>query len=670
MTDPTRDPIFRDMAEQMTPGADLRRRLDAQLAAEPTAGQSPALPLPAAPVPARPVPAGPTSAPPRPRRSRPSTWLAAAAAAVLAVGIGGGVVAALRDDTGPTATSTHPASYHEIYHAVSQARADGGVLEQDLAVPGESADSAKQAEGAASAPASDDYTTTNVQVEGIDEADVVKTDGDVLYAATDQHVAVVDLAGSDTRTLSTIDLGTTGYVVDLLLEHRQGRSTLVVITDEHTGVTSVPSLESRSYSPTGQTVVRLYDVTDPAHPSLRTTVSQSGSYRTARLWHGVVYLVSDYWLWSQAVPSDPATFVPQVGGPDGTELLVPGDVTVLPCPDARYAVATAVDLRSGARTGQQAVLGGADTVYMSAANLYLGGMSYPQVLPGPGIVDDVAPKTVAGPTTSLVRLSLTDGPLAVAAQGSLPGSLLDQFSLDEYDGRLRVVTTSLAEDGTASAGLYVLDPDLRQVGSVTDLAHDEQVQSVRFAGTVGYVVTFRQTDPLFAINLSDPAHPAVTSALKIPGFSAYLHPWGADRLVGLGFAGTDTGLSGGLKLSLFDIADPYAVTEAQSLPIPEGYSEALYDHRAVFVDPDRSLLGFPVSTWGPSGEVVRYLVYTVDPEHGFTLQHDLVVKPVGAMAYQPTVRATRAGDYLYVSWNGGLDVFRMGDGALVAQVDL
>lgn len=675
MTDPTRnptpDPIFRDMAEQMTPDADLRRRLDERLAAEPAGPQVGTGP---------PISTVPTTAPPLPRWSRPSTWLAAAAAVVLVAGIGGGVVVALRDDSAPR---TSAADYRALYEAVSRATTatdTGAMMNKDGITAPDAAEAAPQQDQAqGTSSAADDYTTTNVQVAGIDEADVVKTDGQVLYAATDQHVTVVGLAGPDTRTLAQIDLEPTEQVLDLLLYRDGGRGTLVVIADEYSGATTYPYFDGRSVGPTPpQTVVRLYDVTDPATPTLRTTARQSGSYRTARLLQGVVYLVSDYSLWSQQIdPKDPATFVPLVGGPDGTELLVPDEVTMLPSPSARYAVATAFDLRSGERTGQQAVLGGADTVYMSAANLYLGGTSYPQVIPQPGIAEDApvapldweGPQDGEGPTTSLVRLSLTDGPLTVAAQGSVPGSLLSQFSLDEYDGRLRVVTTT-QKGWTDSAGLYVLGPDLRQTGSVTDLAPDEQVKSVRFAGTVGYVVTFRQTDPLFAIDLSDPAHPTVTSELKIPGFSTYLHPWGADRLVGLGYAGTGTGLTGGLKLSLFDISDPYAVTEAQSLLVTGDWSEALSDHRAVFVDPERGLIGFPVSSWDRDGDVLRYLVYEVDATRGFTLQHDLVVKPVGNATWPSAVRATRAGDHLYVSWNGGLDVYQTVTGTLVAQVDL
>ena len=689
MTEPTsRDPLFQDMAEQMRPDADLRRRLDERLAAEP-AGQQASTRTRRKQSAAGPLGGAGERAdypgPARSRWSRPSTWLAAAAAVVVAVGIGGGTVVALRGHSTPhvavstpASTPPTPADYATLYEAVTQTMATRTTpTVEDYSLP--DTQQGVPTPATIPAPATGDYTTTNVQVAGIDEADVVKTDGSTLYAAADQHVTVVGLDGPGTHTLARIDTGQTGWVVDLLLDD----GTLVVIVQEYPAVDVTPypaypddgipvPAPGRAASAPPQTVVQLYDVTDPSAPTLRATARQSGSYRTARLWQGTVYLVSDYSLGSQQPdPDDPSTFVPLVGGADGTEPLAPGDVTVLPCPDApRYGVVTAVDVRTGARTGQQAVLGGADTVYMSAANLYLGGTSYPTVAvpdvpPGtPDPLVDPVPARPSAPTTSLARLSLADGGLTVAAQGSVPGTLVDQFALDEYDGRLRVVTTS--RDGwTDVAGLYVLGPDLRQVGAVSDLAHDEQVKSVRFAGTVGYVVTYRQTDPLFAVDLSDPAQPTVMSALKIPGFSTYLHPWGTDRLVGLGYGGTGAGLTGGLKLSLFDVGDPYAVTETRSVAVPGDWSEALDDHRAVLVDADRGLLGFPVST----SSTLHYVVYQVDATAGFTLVHDLVA-PGGSMVSFSDVRAVRAGDHLYVSWNSGLDVYQLATGTLVAHADL
>ncbi|MCL2466123.1 MAG: beta-propeller domain-containing protein [Micrococcales bacterium] len=667
MTDPTdpRDPLFADMAAQMRPDETVVRALDAQLVAE----QSTVVTLQP----------GTHPAGPRSRWSRPTVWIAAAAALVLAVGIGGGVLLS-RDGGSPVVgpSGSVPADYHAVYVAVAQAAGVGPTPAPVPTRPGgadptfnapppdaswddrpvpDDVDMAEEAEPSAKEPSADgapaqrspssddDHTSTNVQVANIDEADIVKTDGKRLYVVTGTHVSVVELAGPKTRKLAQVDVATADRwlsVVDLLLDD----TTLVVIGETPSGASTKRSGSDRSVD----TVVQLYDITKPSAPSLRSTVRQSGEYRTARLWQGKVYLVSDFTVYGYEIDEDdPTTFVPLVSDRKGTKLVAPSDVTLMPDPaDARYAVATALDVRTGAHTGQQAVLGGADTVYMSAQNLYMGGTSTSR----------------SGGSTTLVRLALADGQMSVAAYGEVPGKLLNQFALDEHGDDLRVVTTARDHRGTTS-NLYVLSADLRLVGSVSDMAPGEQVKSVRFAGDVGYVVTFRQTDPLFAINLSDPAHPQVMSELKIPGFSAYLHPWDDGHLVGLGMAGTNAGLSGGFKLSLFDVSNPYDVTQTHELAVPGDHCPAMDDHHAVFVDTKNDLIGFSVQA--PDG--LHYLVYQVNPAYGFTVQHDLLLMPRGWES--GPVRAVRAGDYLYVSWgasaSGTVGAFELTTGTMVAQ---
>ncbi|MCL2850683.1 MAG: beta-propeller domain-containing protein, partial [Micrococcales bacterium] len=536
------------MAQQMTPDADLRRRLDERLVAEPSQPAHSSQP-------ARSQPAQPSRQParvtmmPRSRWSRPATWVAAAAAVVLGVTVTSTLM--LRGGTPRDAPATLaapvapvPADYSELYRAVAAAinTSDDGPPRQPGPQPQVSGpdreaslpqldgnppanDYTGDADEAAREPS--DHTTTNTQVDGIDEADLVKTDGTTLYVVTGHDVALVKLAGPATRTLAHINItnpcpGCT--VVDLLVHD----GTLVVITEDEAYVD--PSRGINPYYLSPDTRVLTYDVSDPISPRLRTTTRQSGQYRTARLSQAMVYVVSDYTVWPGWLnPDDPTTFVPSLGTPG--EPLAPTDITVLPGPaGARYAVATATDVATGQRTAQQAVLGGADTVYMSAANLYMGGTSAPgrMLCCARAPVDEVRRDTT-GPTTALVRMSLRGKALTVEAYGHVPGQLLNQFSLDEHDNRLRVVTTATNDTWQDVAQLYVLGPDLRRVG-MTTLATNEQVKSVRFAGTVGYVVTFRQTDPLFAVDLSDPAHPQVMSELKIPGFSAYLHPWGEGHL--------------------------------------------------------------------------------------------------------------------------------------------
>jgi uncharacterized secreted protein with C-terminal beta-propeller domain len=148
-----------------------------------------------------------------------------------------------------------------------------------------------------------------------------------------------------------------------------------------------------------------------------------------------------------------------------------------------------------------------------------------------------------------------------------------------------------------SNDLYVLNADLNVRGGIIGLAPGERIYSVRFDGPVGYVVTFRETDPLFSIDLSDPARPRVMDALKIPGFSEYLHPWAAGRLFGLGMHADNNGLVSGMKLSMFDTSDPFAISEMSTQRVSGDNSDALSDHKAIFVDTRRELIGFAVWTY-------------------------------------------------------------------------
>jgi uncharacterized secreted protein with C-terminal beta-propeller domain len=180
------------------------------------------------------------------------------------------------------------------------------------------------------------------------------------------------------------------------------------------------------------------------------------------------------------------------------------------------------------------------------------------------------------------------------ASGSIPGSLLNQYSLSEHNGVLRAATTV----GQKSSAVYALRRDsgtLTQIGEVGGLGKGERIYAVRFVGAVGYVVTFRQTDPLYTIDLRDPSKPRIMGELKIPGYSAYLHPVGADRLIGLGQDATDQGRITGTQISLFDVgnlADPRRIAQFK---IPKAHSEAEFDPHAFLYWPQTKLLVVPLN---------------------------------------------------------------------------
>jgi len=583
-------------------------------------------------------------------------------------------------------TSADVQAYAAIYQAVMSASPSNAglpVLEDSAGAP----TSSEKNTGGAQA-SSNSYTSesgTNVQVAGIDEGDIVKTDGDCLYVAKGRTVAVISAAGADSHQLATIDVAgltsgdeiITGPVMDMMI---YGKTLVVLfhgfaddVTDWSASWGDYLSLQATSLK------AAFYDISDPGHPRYLSEVSQSGSYVDSRLIDGMLYLVSRYSVFTESVdPVQPVTYVPTVDPGDGPHAIDPGDITIPSWVNSpSYAMVTAIDVAARAVTSEQAVLGGADTIYMSPTNLYLASTRW-------GYYDysDSPTSRVTIPgyedfqqeTTNVVRISLGD--LTVDATAVLPGTLINQFALDEQNGYLRAVTTRTGDDWVQTPGLWVLDSSLTLVGSLPELVTKEQVQSVRFDGDVGYVVSFERVDPLFAIDLSDPAHPEVKSALKIPGFSSYLHPFGPQLLLGIGTDADENGRTTGLKLSMFDVSDPYDVTEVASLHIDADSTDAAYDHKAAFLDLDNGVIGFPTMSYAwtnPGGSQFSwdYHIYTWTGsrfENQSTI--NLFQSTDGSSPSDTTTRAVLLGDVFYLLTSSTVDAYTLPAYTQVAHVTL
>jgi uncharacterized secreted protein with C-terminal beta-propeller domain len=535
---------------------------------------------------------------------------------------------------------------------------------------------------------SGDYTTTNVQVEGIDEGDIVKTDGNYIYVGSLREVAVFEPLGAETREIARIDtaeavgasgqgesaLARNGTVMDMMITENR----LAILVHEFAPENMDQMMgQSEFYVrfSASMTKTLLYDVSDPANPQFLAETGQSGAYRTSRLLGGVLYTVSTYRVPSSGiVEDDPATFAP-LSLREGQRTVLPIDEIDAIAPAVSYAVASATDLESGTVLGERAVLGGAETVYMSTENLYLAAADYSG---NAATVDSLTDGLISSQTaaTHLIRIALNGGQLTTEAETTVSGLVLNQFAMDEYEGALRITlavegerSPSLTEwlfDGENTGGrwerwtaLLVLDANLAVIGSVNDLAVGETVRSVRFSGPVGYVVTFRTMDPLFAIDLSTPTDPKVMSALKIPGFSTYLHPWGPGLLLGFGFAIDDNSWQEGLKLSMFDVSDPYDVTELATKLVEFENSPATSDHQAVWVDLSRNLIGFPVSSWVDGRMEWQFVVYSWTGE-GFTQYGAADLASANEYTYDlPHTRAVRIGEFLYLCSAASVQVLAM-----------
>jgi uncharacterized secreted protein with C-terminal beta-propeller domain len=436
------------------------------------------------------------------------------------------------------------------------------------------------------------------------------------------------------------------------------------------------------YQPFGHnTFAVVYDVTDPAEPKLLGQYGQSGYYVSSRLIGQTLYLVSSYQLWDLASidRDEPTTFVPCTMPNGQLEVLPVGAVGLAPRVEtAAYSVVSSLNVSNVGVNDSKAVLGAADLIYMAEDNLYLVGGDYSgEAAYSLGAIQAAGERsTYTGAATQIVRVALQGAALTLGESAVLPGSVLDQWALDQYDGHLRVVA-DVADWGSNIAMvdwlpvqhtvLYVLDSKLAVRGSIAELVTDESVRAVRFSGDVGYVVTFREVDPLFALDLADPKAPRVTSELKIPGFSTYLHPWPGDRLLGVGVDGDESGLTGGLKVAMFDVSDPFDIAESAKLSLPEAsLGAAISDHRAVTVDVERGLIGFVAGNFTGWGGW-EYLLFSYTAGQGFTLQARL---PIGNEWDEGDARGYLIGEHLYVCSTTAVVAYSLADYARLHSVNL
>ncbi len=459
--------------------------------------------------------------------------------------------------------------------------------------------------------ASSNHSKTNVQVEGIDEGDIVKTDGTYIYIL------------SQNQGIHIVKADTMKVICELPLEDYNESVQEMYLDDGLLQIiasgtkTDLKNSSSSTYqlSSVDTTTVYTYDISNPKKAKLSGQVSQSGYYQSSRKSGNYLYLFTNYY------PSIPETYksyeeyVPFAGD----TLLNKNDLYIPEiCNDSNYLVVSSLNIKKpGKIVDKKSVLSGAEDFYVSNEHIFI-------------VTSDWRNNEQ---TTQFMSFSYEDGKITAQAAGSVKGYINNSFSLDEYKNHLRVVTTCWDESkGMDVNNLFVLDENLDIVGKIGDLAPNESIQSARFFGDTGYFVTYRQVDPLFSVDLSDPANPKVLGELKITGFSEYLHFYDKNLLLGIGWeTDPDTGETLGLKLSMFDISDPSNVKEKDKMII-KGVcnSPAMENYKAVMIDPEKNLFGFAYqcrpgenaeSIWGRNvaspGLSSLYSLFRYDKKTGF-----------------------------------------------------
>jgi hypothetical protein len=538
--------------------------------------------------------------------------------------------------------------------------------------------SAPTSQGApAAAPvAGTDFSGTNVQEAGVDEPDAVKTDGKRLYVAMNQQLHAIDLTGAQPKLVASAPLE--GYGHELLL---RGGKLLVLSTDG--GFVGPTPLPARSPD---RAVAS--DVLVPYAPTARLLEVDADDLKVIRTVEVPGHVVGGRLRGSTAriAISSPAGTAPESAGK--LRRYVPAMAvtpartgrtmrrSVAPCAAVRHPDVFAglglltvltIDLDQGINPiDSDAILADATTVYSSASRMYLATERW---------VDPDSPQAQdapAGRSTTLHGFDVSRGDATTYKGGAnLRGYLLSQFSMSEHRGSLRVATTEeppwipgIRPGADSESFVTVFDErpgGLAQVGRVGGIGKGERIFGVRFVDDVGFVVTFRQTDPLYTLDLSEPANPRVLGELKIPGYSSYLHPIGDDLVLGVGQDADLNGRALGAQVSLFDVSDLRNPRRVHQRTFGS-YSSTLaeHDHHAFLWWPATNLLVLPLSVYGERADdsFTGAVGLRVDRASGFREAGQTEHPEVDGYAPQ-IVRTLVSGDRLISISYGGVQTGRL-----------
>lgn len=522
-------------------------------------------------------------------------------------------------------------SYEELYSKISQKRVSdfinrgffgfftglskddamiNDVVYEEVEVSAAASEGSSDLSPAPTDYASTDFSDTNVQVDGVMEGDIIKTDGSYIY--------VLNRNARKFTVLKIVYDGKTEKVTEFYFENTLSGVEEMYLSSEAKKLVFVGTVYN--YESGEKTVVLSYDVSNPANITLISRLTQDGYYQSSRMSDGYLYVFSNEWKGSLYYANDnmfekdkPETYIPSVNNE-----VLPIECIYIPSEieELNYTVITSVDLNNpNAFCDTKSILGSNTDYYVSGGSIYLLSWEY-----------DYTYWTIR--QTTIHRLAYEKGMINHVATGTFEGCIKDQFAMDEHNGYFRVCATVYNSQNYYNA-VYVLDGDLKLVGTLSNIAPNERIYSARYFGDIVYFVTYRETDPLFSVDLSDPTNPKMLGELHLPGYSEYLHPYGDNRLLGFGIESVFDESKGYnvnyLKLSMFDITDPANLKELHTLRLGNySNSELLYNHRALIANAAKNIICFPASSYDYDGEIESstssYLVYTYSDASGFELK--------------------------------------------------
>ena len=546
--------------------------------------------------------------------------------------------------------------------------------------------------------ASKDFSTTNTQEKTVDEGDIIKTDGTYIYKMiskfnndtgyNDRTLTITETDDGNLKLLSTIDLSSLNKNSnDIFMEFHE-----FYLYKDYILVMYTKTDYSKDNNTT-DTCITIYNIKDKEKPKQLKTLTQSGWYESSRISDGYLYTISNFHETNLDTKTPYTNYIPSINGRtvECKDIYYPRDIFM----QTTYVV-TSVNLSHPQDfTDTKAIPTNGGDVYVSDSSIYFYATLYRKVT-----------------QTEIIKLDYRKGKLTPGENAIIAGYLYGSFALSEYNDYLRIVATIPANNisllreevainwvGEATAKsandslngdsttndiatedivinedvnvLYILDNNMKLTGKISGIAPGETIYSARFMGDIGYFVTFRNMDPLFSVDLSDPENPKILGQLKIPGFSNYLHPYGDGLLLDLGEEYDPNTMDYlGLKLSMFDISNPTDVTEQDKYIIENSaYSEVQYNHKALMIDADKNLFGFVYAGENETNYNYSYyfVTYTYDKHKGFI---ENARYEVNSSQDEPleNVRGIYIGDYLYLTTNKSITSYEIGSTDPISQV--
>ena len=491
------------------------------------------------------------------------------------------------------------------------------------------------------------FSTTNVQVENVDEADIVKTDGQYIYSLSEDKVIISDVTDEDNPKIVNRIESEYGYAPEDIMIY--GNKLVVINTNDSNN----------------EMKIAIYNTTDKSNLSEIKSFEVNQRYYTSRMINGNLYVIANGTLKENANDEVIAYYEEDNSRVD----IDLNKMYYFKDDHSDYETIIAnIDLKEeNSNFKVQAYISDIDNIYVSENNIYLVDQKYKysdddiikyisRLFGINGvwglIFDEEGTISVNDYVTSIIKLEIEEenGEVKYVARNEIEGEVINQFSFDEYNSKLRV---ALQNDDKGSK-IVVFDENMKMIGESEYVGEDETMYSSRFIGDRAYLVTFKNTDPLFTFDLSDPTNPKVMGELKIPGYSTYLHPYDETHLIGIGEETTvlengDTDVLG-LKISLYDVSDVNSPKETSKFVI-EGdnvYTEALHNHKALLFIKEKGILAFPMSiSTGPKSAFYGTEILTVDLENGVQEKGRIASDETGSDYKKYIDRVIYIGENLY-----------------------